>query len=103
MFQQDNAAVLTAKVIQEYFSKEKISVLRWPACSSNLEIIENCCRLLSRATYTEGRQFEDLHDSKSCNRKELENISQCTIKVLYKSLSIKMTEVIENHGASAHR
>lgn len=53
-------------------------------------------------TYTEGRQFEDLHDSKSCNKKELENISQCTIKVLYKSLSIRMTEVIENHGGSAH-
>lgn len=59
-------------------------------------------RLLSPATYTEGRQFEDLHDSKSCNKRELENISQCTIKVLYKSLSIRMTEVIENHGGSAH-
>ena len=96
IFRQDNAAVHTAKIVKEYFLKENISTLQWPACSFDLNIIENCWVLLSRAVYTEGRQFSDINELKTCITTEWENLAQTKIKELYNSLPERMVKIIEN-------
>ncbi|CAK9806981.1 Transposable element Tc3 transposase [Anthophora quadrimaculata] len=102
IFQQDNAAVHTAKVVKEYFSKENIAVLDWPACSPDLNIIENCWSKLSKAVYRENRQFENINELKKCLEEEWRNISLDYIRKLYRSLPKRMLEVVENKGGSTH-
>ncbi|CAK9833200.1 Transposable element Tc3 transposase [Anthophora retusa] len=102
IFQQDNAAVHTAKIVKEYFLKENISILQWPACSPDLNIIENCWAMLSQAVYAEGRQFSNLNELKTCIMIEWENLDQTKIKTLYDSLPKRMVEVIENKGGCTH-
>ena len=42
IFQQDNASVHTSRLVQSYFNENNISILPWPECSTDLNIIENC-------------------------------------------------------------
>lgn len=102
IFQQDNAAIHTAEIVKKYFLAKNIPVLDWPACSPDLNIIENCWGKLVQAVYKENRQFQNISDLKKCLREEWNNLSQDYIRKLYKSLSKRMLEVIENKGGSVH-
>lgn len=64
IFQQDNAAVHTAKVVNNYFCTNNIKVLPWPAKSPDLNIIENVWGYLTRQVYAGGKQFHSLKELK---------------------------------------
>ena len=55
IFQQDNAAVHTAKGVKNFFNEKNIEVLEWPARSPDLNIIENCWGHLAREVYCGNR------------------------------------------------
>ena len=48
LFQQDGDGTHRAKVVQDYFEKQKYSVLPWPAHSPDLSPIENLCADLKK-------------------------------------------------------
>ena len=57
LFQQDNAAVHTARIVKDYFQAENIKVLNWPTRSADLNIIKNVWRRLSRILYEDRKQY----------------------------------------------
>lgn len=102
IFQHDNAAIHKAKIVNAYFTSQKIEVLPWPARSPDLNIIENCWGELARAVYKNGKQYDNIHDLKVSIVKEWDNLSQELIRKLFKSLPNPMIEFVENQGGYTH-
>ena len=59
IFQQDNAAINTAKLTTKWLQDHNIATLSWPAKSLELNPIENLWGILARQVYTDGRRFKD--------------------------------------------
>ena len=100
IFQQDNAAVHTAKIVREHFEDDIIGVLAWPARSPDLNIIENVWSTLSRAVFRGETQFQTVSELKEALTAAWEAIPLNSLQVLYKSLPKRIISVLENRGGS---
>ena len=60
IFQQDNAPAHTCKLVNEFFVKEGITSLKWPAKSPDLNIMDNIWHMLSEKVYS-GRRFNNVY------------------------------------------
>lgn len=61
-FQQDNAPANSSVHTKEWIFDNFVSVMRWPAKSLDLNVIENSCTRLVRKVYQGNRQFDHLGD-----------------------------------------
>ncbi|CAK9796231.1 Transposable element Tc3 transposase [Anthophora plagiata] len=102
IFQHDNAAVHTAKIVKTFFDTNNIQVLWWPARSPDLNIIENVWGELTRYVHRGAKQFNSLQELKIAIEEGWSLISKKFIKKLYKSLPKRLLEVIERKGKCTH-
>lgn len=102
IFQQDNAAIHTARKVKEYFERNSVQTLDWPALSPDLNIIENVWGHLSRIVYQGGRQYANVEELKDAIRTTWDRLPKKYIKSLFKSLRSRMLEVIEKQGGHTH-
>ena len=100
VFQQDNAAIHTAKVVTANFQDNNIPVLTWPARSPDLNIIENLWACLARAVYSNGRQYSDVADLKTSLIQKWRELDQDQVKKLFSSSRKRMVYELENRGDS---
>jgi len=100
IFQQDNAPVHTARIINEFFLANKIGTMDWPALSPDLNIIENVWGLLARFVYPDGKQYSSVEELKRAILHAWEAIPQEKIQKLYDSLPNRMLQVIQAKGKS---
>ena len=77
-FQQDNAAVHTSRYTRKWLADRNMDVMRWPAKSPDLNIIENLWGIISRAVYKNGRYFDRLEDLMECIDEEWGNSGSTT-------------------------
>lgn len=98
IFMQDNAAIHTARVVQEWFAEQQMTTLPWPAKSPDLNPIENLWGILTREVYKENKQYSSKHELRAAVMQAWAAIDNDTIQSLINSLPKRCVEVIQVEG-----
>lgn len=98
LLQQDNAPIHTARLVKTWLQQEEIEVLSWPACSPDLNIIENVWGWLVKRIYEGGRQFDSRASLIEAIEVAWQQLEVVYIRRLYESLPKRLCEVLEKSG-----
>lgn len=101
-FQQDNASVHNSRRTMQWFQRSNIALLAWPACSPDLNPIENVWGILVRMVYTEHRQFESVASLKIAIIDAWSRLSTEVLANLVNSMPDRVFEVIQKNGSVTH-
>ncbi|PIC13704.1 hypothetical protein B9Z55_027567 [Caenorhabditis nigoni] len=97
-FQQDNASIHSSNSTKNWFAAKGIKVLDWPACSPDLNPIENLWGSLVRRVYKNGKQYGSIQELKDALQKEWDAISTAELEQLVASMTDRLVEVIQKNG-----
>lgn len=100
IFQQDNAAIHVSKKSKEWFTSKDIPLLPWPACSPDLNPIENLWGIVSRDVYRNGRQFKTVQELKMQVLQSWMNIRLDVLRKLIISMKDRILNVIVKKGSN---
>lgn len=98
-FQQDNASIHVSKETCEWFRRKNIKQLDWPACSPDLNPIENLWGILTRRIYGNNKQYDTVDELKTAILREWENINKDLLKKLVDSMPDRLFECIKANGS----
>lgn len=98
IFQQDNAPIHTARVVQQWFRDVGITTLPWPAKSPDLNPIENLWGILTREVYKENKQYNNKNELRIAVMNAWASIPNQTIQNLINSMPTRCAEVIQVDG-----
>lgn len=99
IFQQDNAPIHTSRITKSWFEEHDITVLKWPACSPDLNPMENVWGVLVRRLYAENRQFNTVHELREVLLSEWEKLSGDFFLNFVGSMKKRVYNVIQGKGA----
>lgn len=102
IFQQDNASIHTARLTRDFFEERNIDVLDWPACSPDLNPIENLWGWLVRQVYAGGKQYDNILDLKNAIRDGWNAIPKRLLETLVLSMKDRLVDVIARGGGSTN-
>ena len=100
IFQQDNAAVHSSHITRSWFLFRGIKVMSWPACSPDLNPIENLWDILARQVYKYVKIYESKLELVTAIRREWQNIGQNVIHDLLRSMPQRCIEVLKQNGGN---
>lgn len=98
IFQQDNASIHTARIINTYFAQQQLTVLEWPPNSPDLNPIENLWAIIKRRLdefENRPKTFDELWEQV---QQVWEKISKEDIESLYESLPNRIQQVLKRRG-----
>lgn len=98
ILQQDNAPIHTAREVKSWLAQQTIELLPWPACSPDLNIIENVWGWLARKVYEDGKQYDNENDLMGAINGAWATLPLQYLENLYKSLTERIFQVIKNNG-----
>ena len=98
VFQQDNASVHASRSTKKWFQDNRISVTDWPACSPDLNPMENMWGILVRKVYMNNRKFRDVEELKAAVIEAWDHIDEDTMRNLVDSMPNRLYEVATKHG-----
>lgn len=103
IFQQDKAAIHTAKLTIAFLADHNIPLLEdWPPCSPDLNPIENVWGLLAKNVYKNGRQFESVKHLRDALISEWNKIDQESLQSFINSMPRRIQQVILNKGGNTN-
>lgn len=98
IFQQDNAPVHTAKVVQNYLANTKLKVLPWPSQSPDLNPIENLWAFMKRDLYYNAPRASNMDELFEIVKQAWLNIPKSLIRKLVHSMPKRIRAVLANRG-----
>ena len=100
VFQQDNAPIHKAGSTLDFLRTHGIQVLDWPACSPDLNPMENVWRLLVKLIYNNVRQYRSVQDLKTAIMEACDKIEPVVLQKLIDSMRTRLLEVVKVRGRS---
>ena len=101
-FNKDNASIHSSASTKAFFRENEINVMEWPACSPDLNPIENLWGILVRDVYAHNKQYGNVNELKVAIQQAWNNVKVETLENLVKSVPNRLIEVINVKGASTH-
>jgi hypothetical protein len=98
IYQDDNATPHRAGIIKEYAAEQQLKTMTWPACSPDLNIIENVWAVLKMNIQRHLCEINTLDDLKSVILKCWDSLEQSYIKRLYLSIPRRLRAVRLSKG-----
>ncbi|EYC03119.1 hypothetical protein Y032_0096g2948 [Ancylostoma ceylanicum] len=96
--QQDNAAVHVSQSTKTWLSKNRVNVMDWPACSPDLNPMENLWGIIARKVYSNHCQFQTIDDLKTAVIDAWEDVEDDTLRNLVNSMPNRLFEVASRQG-----
>lgn len=100
IFQQDNAPMHTSNLTRSWLLFRGIKVMDWPACSPDLNPIENLWSVLARNVYKDAKVYGTTVELSAALKTEWARISPDVIQSLIGSMPRRCIEVLKRNGKS---
>jgi len=100
IYMQDNASVHRSRETHRFFNAHSVNVLDWPACSPDLNPIENIWRILARAVYAKNKKFDNVKDLKTEILKQWSLLDKSLLINLINSMPKRLFEVAKAQGGA---
>jgi transposase len=98
-FMQDNASIHASKATLGWLKEKQISVMPWPACSPDLNPIENLWGILAAKIYGNGKQYRTVLELKYAIKEAWATVERSTLESLINSMPNRIFSVIQVNGA----
>ena len=101
VFMHDNAPSHSARMSREYLERvfaRHGKIMRWPACSPDLNPIENLWSILKRNVYSGGRQYNSKDDLWNAILTAAKDISSDEIESLTSSMDQRLFALVNKNG-----
>ena len=98
IFMQDNASCHSSKETKKWISDNNIEILNWPACSPDLNIIENVWGYLEKQIRRRKLSYKNPDEMFQIIQEEWNKIPKSYVEKLYWSMCKRVKEVIKNKG-----
>lgn len=97
-FQQDNASIHASRETSRWLATNNIDVLDWPACSPDLNPIENIWGHLVRIIYEGNRQYDTVDQLKTAILTAWNKLGLQTLQNHVNSMPNRIFQVINRNG-----
>lgn len=100
IYMQDNASIHKSSSTLRYFAHHQIDLLDWPACSPDLNPMENLWGLLVRDVYRNNTQYNSITALKTAILQAWNRVDSRVLANLAMSVPRRLLEVVKASGAA---
>ena len=97
-FQHDNAPIHSSNSTRLWLQSNNVNTMPWPACSPDLNPIENLWGILVREVYKSGKQFSTVQELKNAILIAWRTLNPIVLKNLSLSMNSRLFQLISRNG-----
>lgn len=101
-FQQDNASIHVSNATKSFLSSNEVDIITWPACSPDLNPIENLWGHIVRQVYKNNRQYKSVDELWNSVQDSWFSIEPEYLQNLINSMKSRIFAVIKLNGTQTH-